>query len=719
MSETPARTPGYQRFFAELKRRRVFRVAAVYGATGFVVLQAADLLVAGLGLSDAVLQTATVLVLLGFPIALVLAWAYDRTPTGLRRTDPAASGELEAIAAEPAARRWPSGLFALAGVILLVAGAWWVGRSTAPDQAGGNSGAAAVDPGAGGVASARPVAAAHVSDKRRTLAVLPFDNLSGDAETEPFVAGVHDDLLTQLSKIGALRVTSRTSVKDYRDTDKSIPEIAGELGVETVLEGGVQQAGNQLRVNVQLIDPATDEHVWAETYDAELTAENVFAIQSRIARSVAAALEAELSPAEDATLDVVGTRDLEALAAYHSGREAWYARGTAQVDSAAVASFERAVAIDPGFADAWAGLAMILSWSAQARSDVDLERAREAIDRARALAPESAETELARGYYAYYAEGDFDEALAHFRTADRLRPSDAAVAQAIAYILRRQGDWDGSIREFRSAIQLDPRNPDAYAALAETYTWVRRYRAAGATIDRGLRLAPESARLIEQKINNLVALDRDPAPADRFVEDLPASVRENVLVRMARADLAWMDGRVEESIRILRSLEPADVQEELVRSLSLGLRERSRGAWDAARIAGETVERVAERSITDRSGWQAAFLANAHALQADTTRAIEFAARAAEQAGRSEDALTSAQVRAWASVASIQVGDFEDAAKRLRQLASVPSVVPTVAMLQRAPVLEEFRGSPEYSDVLAAFEAAEAEGARRDAEAGY
>jgi TolB-like protein/Tfp pilus assembly protein PilF len=710
---------GYQRLFAELKRRNVFRVAAVYGATGFLVLQAADLLAAGLALPEVVLRTATFLVLLGFPIALVLAWAYDRTPEGVQRTDPAASGELEAIAAQPAAKRWPSGLLALAGVVALAGGAWWVGRSTAPGGADAAEGSAGVD--RGQAQAARFVAAEDAEDSRRTLAVLPFDNLSGDSGTEPFVVGVHDDLLTQLSKIGALRVTSRTSVKEYRDTEKSIPQIAGELGVSSVLEGGVQRAGSQVRINVQLIDPATDEHLWAETYDAELTAENVFEIQSRIARSVADALEAELSPAEDATLDVVGTRDLEALAAYHAGREAWYARGTARTDSIAIASFERAVEIDPEFADAWAGLAMILSWRAQARSDVDRERIREAVARAGTLAPESPETELGRGFEAYYVERDFDEALAHFRTADRLRPSDSGVAQAIAYILRRQGDWEGSLGELRRAVELDPRNPDAYAALGETLAWTRRYEAAERVVDRGLLVDPEYSKLVELKLLNLVALDRDTDRAKRYAESLPPAVRDDYPVLVARTWIAWLGGDVEEALRIARSLVPADPQEELVRQLLTGLMERSRGSRDAARAAGKEVERIAERTVVDRGGWQAAFRAIGHGLQEDTATAIELANEARSLAAGSGDALTDAVVRSWSALALANVGAFDDAADALLALADVPVDVPNVAQLRLAPFWEGLRGSPEYPAVLAAFEAAEAEAAkaaRRDAGAG-
>jgi len=253
MSETPA----YQRFLAELKRRRVFRVAAVYGATAFVVVQVADVLQEALHLPEAFLTGVTVASLLGFPLAVALAWAFDRTPQGVVRTPTATSQEIQQIVAQPASRRWPSGLLALVGIAALAASAWLtLGR--------GPAGTAGDTAAAGGTAAGGTPAEA-------SIAVLPFANLSGDEETQPFADGLQDDLLTQLAKIGALTVISRTSVQEYRNTTKNVKEIASELGVATVLEGGVQRAGDRYRINVQLIDAASDAHLWADQYSGELT----------------------------------------------------------------------------------------------------------------------------------------------------------------------------------------------------------------------------------------------------------------------------------------------------------------------------------------------------------------------------------------------------------------------------------------------------------------
>ena len=433
--------PGYQRFFAELKRREVFRVAAVYGAVGFVVLQVADLLAEGLALPDVVLRTATFLVLIGFPIALVLAWAYERTAEGVKRTDPAATAELDAIVAQPASKRWPAGLLALAGVLALVAGAWWVGRSSAPGAAAGSEAAIVADGAA-----------------RQAVAVLPFADLAGTDDSKAFALGLHDDLMTQLTRVPDLKVTSRTSVMAYADQSRPVQEIADELGVGSIVEGGVRTSGGRVRLNVQLIDPATDEHLWAETYDRELTAENVFEIQGEIARAVATALEAELSEETGAALGAVLTDDIEAWNAYHEGKLLEELTNEAEVEYQTVAAFERAVELDPGFVAAWARLVRAQSWLLRRGLETDTIPARRSVDRLRELDPGGADALFAEGVFRYYAQADYEAALAALQQARSLRPSDPEILQHVGWVLRRLGRWDEAISLLDRAIQLDPRN---------------------------------------------------------------------------------------------------------------------------------------------------------------------------------------------------------------------------------------------------------------------
>ncbi len=447
---------GYQRFFAELKRRKVFRVAAVYGAVAFVILQVADILVPALHLPESFTTGIALLAILGFPIAVVLAWAFDSTPAGIQRTDAAKTGEIEAIIAQPAASRWPSGLLALVGVVALAIGGWLALSSRSAADSEARSGTA-VD-----VSSERTAvsgdAKSGAAPARTAVAVLPFQSLTNDEESREFALGIHDDLLTQLSRIEDLRVTSRTSVMTYVDSDKPVREIAAELGVGTVVEGGVRTAGEQVRINIQLIDAATDEHLWAETYDRELTAENVFAIQGEIARAVTGALEAELSEQEVAALAELPTSSTEAWAAYHRARRLWGTMGGDTNDRLIVAEYQQAVELDPEFVAAWAGLVRAQSWLIRRGLETDTMPARSSLDRLRELAPESPAGLIAEGYYRYYALADFEGALPVVQEYRRLRPGDAEGWQTEGWVLRRVGRWEESTESQRHAAELDPLN---------------------------------------------------------------------------------------------------------------------------------------------------------------------------------------------------------------------------------------------------------------------
>ena len=277
--------------FQELRRRKVFRVALAYLVVAWVLLQVVDVIAPMLELPGWVGKFVLLLLVVGLPVAILLAWAFELTPDGVKRD----SGR-DVIPTGP----------------------------TVPDG--------------------------------KSIAILPFENLSRDTENEPFTIGVHDDLITQISKIGAIKTISRTSVMQYRETTKTIPQIATELGVATVLEGGIQKAGDRVHVNVQLIDAATDHHLWADSYDRQLTAENIFAIQEEIATSVAKALHATLSSDQKDRLASVPTKNMAALEEYFAGRQNLATRTVLALEKAQ-AQFEQVIALDPDFALAYVGLA--------------------------------------------------------------------------------------------------------------------------------------------------------------------------------------------------------------------------------------------------------------------------------------------------------------------------------------------------------------------------
>ena len=321
--------------WAELKRRNVVRVGVAYVVLAWLLLQVSDTLVPALNLPGWIQSAVALLLILGLPIALFFAWTFELASRGVRRD----SGENRSESASHIERRkldfaiW--GLMAVAIVYLLADRFFLIEPSPELDNR------TAVIP----------------ADTQVSIAVLPFKNRSAADGDAYFVDGIHDDILTQLAKLSSIdKVISRTSVEQYRGTDKSLPQIGRELGVVTILEGGVQRAGDRVRITVQLIDAATDEHRWAESYDRQLTVDNIFAIQSEIARAVVDQLEASLFSYGRDNIAAMPTANMEALENYFKGNEQLDKRTTSSLEAAA-AYYQAAVDLDPNFASAYLGLA--------------------------------------------------------------------------------------------------------------------------------------------------------------------------------------------------------------------------------------------------------------------------------------------------------------------------------------------------------------------------
>src|SRR5947199_414613 len=419
-------------FFEEVKRRKVYRVAAAYIIAAGGIIQLASAAFPAWELPSWTLRVLIVSLLMGFPVALMLAWAFDITADGIQITPDGAMSKRHA-------RR---------NVIVLIA-------------------CGLILSGGAGV-FLLPRVAAHPVD--RSIAVLPFQNLSDEKENAYFADGVQDDLLTNLSKIGNLKVISRTSVMSYRATQTSAREIGKALGVGTILEGSVRRVGNRVRVNVQLINAENDQHIWADDYDRELT--DVFAIQSDLAQKIAGELRAQLSPAEKAQIERKPTENSEAYLAFVEGHDLLTRPDRLRTDTEkAEQLFERATRLDPNFSKAFAALAWVEDWMYHTFDPTPARKAKAqtAAEEALRLEPDLPEAHLALGFYHYYCERDYQRALDEFAIARKSLPNSADVYLAIGAIQRRQGKWAESTANMEKAASLSPKDAFLLTNLADNY----------------------------------------------------------------------------------------------------------------------------------------------------------------------------------------------------------------------------------------------------------
>ncbi|CAN5869258.1 adenylate/guanylate cyclase domain-containing protein [soil metagenome] len=557
-------------------------------------------------------------------------------------------------------------------------------------------------------------------DEGAVLAVLPFENLSGDEATEPFVLGVHDALLTHLSRIGTLKVISRTSVMGYAASTKSVPEIAKELGATTVLEGSVQRSGDRIRMNVQLIDARTDEHLWAEQYDRTLTATDVFAIQAEIAERIAAALATALTPEQKAELARAPTDNLEALDLYYQGLAYYRGRSDYSFENTrrAVATLAAAVEADPRFAFACATLAQARAWQLRMGLATDTTGAREALDRAVALAPESRETKLAEGVYLYYAKADFAAADGRFEEALSRWPEDAELLGWRLLVVRRLGRWKEALEYGLRARAIDPRNTDALWNLGEVLQSLRRYDEAERTWDEILALSPTEPAARYYKVLLLMVGQGDTLRARRFLEAsadaLGPAGTASLTARLAfnerdyGAGIAAIEGK---------PVEPDDPTDAPYR---LAVLSRWAGREGKSRVWADSLAAAAQRKIDElESGSDpfvqrakfVAFRGVAHALSGRSAEAVRDGRLAEELLPASQDAVDAFVLLDTVTALYILAGDRDAAFRVLDALASIPAGNQlSAAHLRLNPLYDSLRDDPRYPALLSKLEAAERSG---------
>ncbi len=498
-------------FFEELQRRKVYRVAVAYIIVAGFIIQIGSAVFPAWDLPNWALRLVVVLLLIGFPIALILAWAYDVTPKGIRVT--------------PGSHRRRNLIMLIATGVIISAGAGFF---------------------------LLPRASARKIDK--SIAVLPFQNLSDEKENAYFADGIQDDILTNLSKIGDLKVISRTSVMSYRgDAVRNAREIGKALGVATLLEGSVRRSGNRVRVNVQLINANNDEHIWAEDYDRDLT--DVFAIQTDLAQKIASALQAKLSPNEKARLDRRPTQNADAYLLFVQAHD-YSTRMDLFRDTSLKAEplFEQAIKLDPDFALAFAGLSMVQSWVYHSSdpNPARREKARLNAEAALRLQPDLPEGHLALGLSYYYGDRDYERALAEFEIARRGLPNDDQAYFAIGSIQRRQGKWAESTANLEKAVALDPKNTNILNNLVFSYLALRNFEASDRTIDRIIAADPQSFQGAALKGFVAVQLKGDLNFADKQFSSIAPETDPDGLMTWARVYFLTLERKFPEALAVVQ-----------------------------------------------------------------------------------------------------------------------------------------------------------------------
>ncbi|MDP5071835.1 MAG: hypothetical protein NWQ45_13140 [Congregibacter sp.] len=576
--------------FAELRRRRVFRTLALYILGAWGLMQVADVLLPALGLAEESIRYLLLASIAGLPVALVFGWFFDITAGGIQRTAAVTGSET----AEPEPLRSVDYLLlaALALVLGLILFSFMGGVVEIP------------------LADNSPSVSAEraKTDGPPMVGVIPFDFGDDTGDGKFFATGVHDDLLTRLAKVSSLRVISRTSVLQYAGTTKSIPQIGNELGADAILEGGVRIAGSKIRINAQLIDARSDEHLWAETYDRDLSPENIFAVQADIARAISTALATTLSPEENRNLDVIPTNNMAAYRAFHEIMQ-W--RDDVHLTPANAGEFvqglEKAYDIDPNFIQPMLEVVGILTLQARRGGGREfLPKIETLIDRIGSIAPESADYYTAQTLYVYNVLADYDQALALVKKAQSLAPSDTDLLNIQSWIQRRQGDWDGFLESSRLMYQLEPNNAEAAGSLAGRLMLMHLYEEALAVAEQienpSLRLRVQILPILRFfKHGDLQRWEQEVRAA--LTSDLSEDRRDDVLSTLWEVQIARRDFAAAQ-----QSVDQINYQDLIEASETIWLSPKHRlqlsqhlvtGNASAAKASAESVRRLAEPMETD------------------------------------------------------------------------------------------------------------------------
>ena len=668
-------------FFGELKRRNVYKVAVAYLVAGWALAQGLAQVLPVFSVPTWVIQLLVVLIILGLPIALGLAWAFELTPEGLKRTEDVD----DAAAARHKKRTW---LYVVIVGVLISIGLFFLGRY-----------------------SAAPAQHAAVDTSVKSIAVLPFENLSDDKQNTYFADGVQDQILTNLAKVSELRVISHTTVRQYKSgAPRNLREIGKQLGVTHILEGTVQRAGDRLRIAAQLIDARTDSQIWAETYDR--TAADWFTIQSELAESIVAQLQAKLSPEQRADIEARPTQDLVAFELYLRAKQIvdsyLIADDVRAALLSALQSLDQAIKRDPDFVSAYCYIARandLLYFFDLDPTPNRILLAEAAVKAALRLRPDSAEAHFAMADFLFRCRRDYDGALKELAIARPGLPNDAAFFILSGYINRRRNNWAQAERDFSTAVALDPRNPNAYNLLADTYNLQRKHLLAAQVYDRVLAAGERTPIVFYRRDSALFNRTGNSTQLRRVLLENP-DMDIGGGQTSYRVMFALIDHDFAEAERVLAASPREDFQDidysfyspkpwfEAMIARAKGDSTRANAAFSAARTVLE--QRLAVKPEDART---IAVLAQVDAGLGHKELAIQEAKHAVDLMPVSKDIYDGALVLEGLAQVYTWTNEPDRAIELLQKLVTMPGYT-NYARLKLHPMWNPLRGDPRFEKIV-------------------
>jgi TolB-like protein/Tfp pilus assembly protein PilF len=667
-------------FFSELKRRNVYKVAVAYAVVGWLIAQIATQIFPFLEIPNWVVRLVIVLIAIGFPIALVIAWAFEATPEGIKQTEIA-----DAKHEHSRGKTWI--YVVIIGAAISVA-LFFVGRYTAGNNA----------------------SAARTELPAKSIAVLPFENLSDDKGAAYFADGIQDEILTKLASIADLKVISRTSTAKYKSKPEDLTTVSQQLGVATVLEGSVQKAADKVRVNVQLIDARADSHLWAKTYDRDI--KDVFAVESEVAQEIADSLQAKLSPAEAKTIATAPTTDsgaydlfLKAESEFHNAQVSLHPESFRQ----AAAWYEQAIAWDPNFALAIARLAecrLNVHWFVEPLQDAELEQVRRNVDHALALAPDLAEAHVALGLFHYFGHRAYSEALAEFARAIELQPNNSPALEYSGYVHRRQGQWQRALDELNRALKQDPRNSYLAGNLANTYNILRLREEAQRMARHAISIDARDTVGMVAWIGGILQGSGDVEEAQRVLATFPTDTKLTTNVTVP--DFAGLIGYRAYTLVVARKFDlalhvwddSADQRRQLAAKVAIRV---VAGDLNGARSDVQTALPLLEQRLQERPDETATMteLAWVYLALQRNEDAIRVAHRAVDVLPPSKDVLAGGGLLVGLAEVSAHCGMAADAINILHQQLSAPTGGPvSIPLLKIDPMWDPIRNDPAFQQLL-------------------